>query len=318
MEKAREVLKRYGIEADTLELLRHNENMTYRVSAAGKEYVLRIHQSVATMNLSLIRGESTAEELIEGEMCLLAYLAKEKELGTQIPVQNKNGSYVTKVDDACATLLTWAEGVPLEKGAITVKEAEQIGEAVGKLHNHLNSYKTSKRYAYDEKMAKRMLQTLGDAEEEKAFSKEQADIIRETVTELQNFLQEEKDDMISVHNDLGESNLLYQGDRFVPIDFSMSGICVREMDLASLYCHFEAKELREAILKGYRKHAQIDVDEKKIDKCIGLQLLIFLLSQYKHIYQAPWFGDMVNYWCYEIFQTIQKGEPLEGQIGLFS
>ncbi len=318
MEKAKEVLKKYGIEANTLELLRHNENMTYRVHVAGEEYVLRIHQSVATMNLSLIRGENASKELIEGEMCLLAYLAEDKKLGTQVPVANKDGSYVTETEDVCATLLTWAEGNPLEKSAIGGIEAEQIGEAIGNVHNRLSSYEPKKRYRYDDTLAERMLDALKRAEEEKAFTPEQAEIIRSMLIELRSFLTSEKDRMILVHNDLGESNLLYQGKRFAPIDFSMSGMCVREMDLASLYCHFEAKELREAILKGYRKIAKINVDEKKIDKCIGLQLLIFLLSQYPHIYQAPWFQDMVNYWCYEVFRKIQKGEPLEGQIGLFS
>ncbi len=79
MEFVQDFLKKYDITVQRIELLRHNENMTYKVEALEGEYVLRIHKSVDTMNLSLMSGNMKAEALINGEMELLEYLNKQSE-----------------------------------------------------------------------------------------------------------------------------------------------------------------------------------------------------------------------------------------------
>ncbi len=312
------VLEKYDMKAAQAELLRHNENVTYKVSYGGQEYVLRIHKPVDTMNMTLLRGDMLQKELIEAEMLLLERLAQAGMPGTQIPVRNRDGEYVTNIDGTYATLISWVPGECVAKAEFTPEKAMQLGEMLAMIHNSLQDCKTLKRYAYDEGMIEKMQKQLVEIKKKDAFIGEQSETIGALLNLLHKSLQSEKDHMLIVHNDLGESNFIYNNDKFVPIDFSMSGLCVREMDLASLYCHFEQKELRQAIYEAYNANVHIKAERKKIDLCIGFQLLIFLFSQYENICGAPWFKDMVGYWCEAIFESILAGREVQDQIGLYS
>lgn len=329
MECVNKILEQYDIEAERVELLRHNENKTYRVYARGGDYVLRIHQPVDTMNLSLLRAEKSQQELIEGEMLLLAQLAVNDGLGTQLPIRNKAGSYVTRVENIYgniyATMISWVAGACISKADFSPERAMQLGKMLAAVHNCLDSYSynTEKRYCYDAALVERLQERLHTFCGGAALPTRQYDIMEELLQRLHSFLQEEErnKNMRIVHNDLGESNFIYNENGFIPIDFSMSGLCVREMDLASLFCHFENKELREGILQGYMAgigHTGKKIEKSKIYLCIGFQLMIFLLSQYENICQAPWFSDMLGYWCEEVFQPIINGEAVEAEIGLYS
>ncbi|MBE5867140.1 MAG: hypothetical protein E7292_13300 [Lachnospiraceae bacterium] len=93
MNLEQEILKEYDLNVQELKLLRHNENMTYKVLAEEGEYVLRIHQSVEGMSLSMLMGEAKPEELISGEMQLLEDLCQNTDLGIQRPVRTGQGSW---------------------------------------------------------------------------------------------------------------------------------------------------------------------------------------------------------------------------------
>ncbi|MBQ9141452.1 MAG: phosphotransferase [Lachnospiraceae bacterium] len=318
MELVQNFWEKYDITVQKIELLRHNENMTYRVTAVEGEYVLRIHKPVDTMNLSLLSGSMKAEELISGEMNLLEYLDKQSELGTQAPVKNKAGSLVTKVGEYQGTLIRWISGECLVKELVTVACAEQIGRMLAKIHNALDRYKGLSRYSYRQDLVERMISFYHDTLKHSTIEAEQLEIIGQMLEKIKAMLDENNDDMIVVHNDLGESNLLVSEENIVPIDFSLSGICVREMDLASLYCHFESSKIREAILTGYQGVALHKVCEQRIDICIGYQVLIFIFSQFQAIQSQGWFKEALGYWCEEILGKILQGQKIQSEIGLYS
>lgn len=318
MEFLNNVLEKYDMKAAQTELLRHNENRTYKVSYDGQEYVLRIHKPVDTMNVTFLRGDMAQKELTQGEMLLLECLAQAGMPGTQIPVRNRDGEYVTDIDGTYATLISWVPGECVAKAEFTPEKASQLGEMLAVMHNSLKDCRTLTRYAYDEGLIEKMQNRLVEIKKKDAFICEQSETIDALLKRLHKFLQSEKKHMLMVHNDLGESNFIYNNNRFVPIDFSLSGLCVREMDLASLYCHFEQKGLRQAIYEAYNANAYIKVDREKIDLCMGFQLLIFLFSQYENICGAPWFKDMVEYWCEAIFESILAGREVQDRIGLYS
>lgn len=318
MELVQDFLEKYDITVQEVKLLRHNENMTYKVTAEEGEYVLRIHQSIDTMNLSLLSGSVKTEALISGEMSLLEYLDKQSELGTQAPVKNKEGSLVTKVGEYHATLIRWISGDCLVREQVTEVCAEQIGRMLAGMHNAMDRYEGPSRYSYRQDLVERMISFYHDTLRHSTIEAEQLEIIDQMLEKIKAMLFENNDEMIVVHNDLGESNLLVSGENIVPIDFSLSGICVREMDLASLYCHFEDAGIRRAILTGYQGVSLHKVCEKRIDICIGYQLLIFIFSQFQNIQGQGWFKEALGYWCEEIFGTILQGERMQSEIGLYS
>ncbi len=318
MELVQDFLKMYDITVQKIELLRHNENMTYRVMALEGEYVLRIHKPVDTMSLSLLSGNIKAETLINGEMELLGYLNKQSELGTQAPIKNRDGNFVTMVGEYYGTLIRWVSGECLVKEQVTVTCAEKIGRMLAKMHNTLDGHRSMNRYSYGQDLVERMIGFYKDTLKHSVIGAKQLEIIGKMLEKIKEMLDEDYDDMIVVHNDLGESNLLVSRENIVPIDFSLSGICVREMDLASLYCHFEDAGIRHAILTGYRDMSEYNISEEKIDVCICYQLLFFIFSQFQVIQRQGWFKEALGYWCEEIFCRILQGERIQSEIGLYS
>jgi len=312
-----QMLREYNIEVRELKLLRHNENMTYHVSATEGEYVLRIHKSVETMNLSMLLGDSKPVELIEEEMNLLDILCQNS-MGTQRPVKNRQGQFVTKIGDTCATLLEWVSGTCIEKQNLKEETAFQIGSMVAKMHQCFVEYKGVKRYSYGTDLVERMQYVYDTVLLSGETDKDLLKIIGQMLDKIMEVLEQSGAEMVLVHNDLGESNLLLQENSVVPIDFSMSGKGIREMDLASLFIHFEAVNLKEAILKGYESVAGNILQKERIDVCVGYQLLIFIFSQYHAICNQGWFGEALHYWCEEVFAKILEGEKIADEIGLYA
>ncbi len=312
-----QIIREYDIEVQEIKLLRHNENMTYHVLAANGEYVLRIHKSIETMNLSMLIGESNPVELIEEEMNLLDILQKNS-MGTQRPVRNKQGQFVTKLGDTYATLLEWVSGTCIQKQNMNEEIAFQIGSTVAKMHQCLAEHKITNRYSYGADLVKRMQQVYDTVLFSDKIEKDFLQIIRQMLDKIMDVLEQKSEEMLQVHNDLGESNLLLCENGVVPIDFSMSGSCIKEMDLASLFIHFEDVKLKEAILKGYKSTTGLVLQEELIDVCIGYQLLIFIFSQYQVICNQGWFNEALHYWCAEVFEKILEGKKIADEIGLYN
>jgi len=313
-----EILEEYDLNVQELKLLRHNENMTYKVLAEEGEYVLRIHQTVEGMSLSMLMGEAKPEELISGEMQLLDCLCQNTDLGIQRPVRNREGQLVTKKDGICATLLEWAPGECVNKQTMDVKQAYKIGAIVAEIHNVAKLTGNIRRYSYGTDMVERMRKVC-DTILQKAGAEPQIFAnIEKVLDKIKELLRARGSEFVMIHNDLGESNLLYSDNGIIPIDFSLSGVCIREMDLASMFLHFEDKELKEAILQGYNSKADCPAVLKQIDICLGYQLLIFILSQYEMICSQGWFTEALHYWDEEVFQKIVRGERIEQEIGLYS
>ncbi len=318
MNLEQEVLTEYNLNVQEIKLLRHNENMTYKVIAREGEYVLRIHQTVEGMNLSMLMGELSPEELISGEMQLLDVLHHKTSLEIQKPVRNRAGQLVTKKNGICATLLKWAPGECVNKHAMEAKQAEQIGAMVAEIHNAVTVDGSISRYSYGVDMVERMQKVYDTILHKEVTSPEIFTTIQKVLDKIRAMLAAHEGEFVLIHNDLGESNLLCSDCGIIPIDFSLSGSCIREMDLASLFLHFEEKEIKGAIVQGYNSKADCPVKAEVIDICLGYQLLIFILSQYEMICSQGWFAEALFYWEEEVFKKIISGERIEQEIGLYS
>lgn len=111
---ARKVLESYFFTDPVLAFIRHNENMTYKITDRGnsRTFLLRIHKPVTE---GFFGNQHTLEGL-NAEMALLQELGRNEVLRVQIPVANKFGEYVTacRLEDIAttiyATLLEWIDG----------------------------------------------------------------------------------------------------------------------------------------------------------------------------------------------------------------
>ncbi|MRN57265.1 hypothetical protein [Paenibacillus monticola] len=109
----KEVLLKYSFIDPIVELIRHNENITYKVKEKGSAdtYLLRMHKPV-TKNM---QGMHNTREAIQSELEYLLAWSVHSDLPVQIPVSNLNGKLVTSVVIECeevhCSVLKWI--VPL-------------------------------------------------------------------------------------------------------------------------------------------------------------------------------------------------------------
>ena len=82
IDMAKDTLLKYGIENASLTLLRHNENLVWKVERSeGLYYVLRIH--IPANGLSLIHRA----EWLESEMMFLSELSENSDINVQKPIE---------------------------------------------------------------------------------------------------------------------------------------------------------------------------------------------------------------------------------------
>ena len=112
--KLNEALVMYDLKSPKACLIRHNENVTYKVIDGDKAYVLRIHQPADGFSLKMIHAGFDRLDLIKSEMEIISDLADNTGISLQHPVHNRDGNVVSIL--ACgtpATLLEWVEGETL-------------------------------------------------------------------------------------------------------------------------------------------------------------------------------------------------------------
>ena len=313
-----EALLHYNLVNYKAELIRHNENITYKVTDDNGQYVLRIHKPVDGFNLDLLRMGNDPVKQIKDEMQLLKQLNMHSKLGTQNVVENIHSDSVTVLKDGTpVTVLKWIDGCTLENVDITEDICMKMGVMIAKMHKSLQGLHLENRYQYNEKLLLKMLDETDTAFDKGHLSKTQAETIKSTLTYIYAYFSKVKSRYVLVHSDLGKSNLIYQNGKIIPIDFSLSGISIPEMDLASAFCHINNENLNNCILNGYTSEMGYAVDKNGIDTCICLQILLFVLSQHDKVSGQPWFPGKVDEWCRDRFIPLITGEEAAKNIGLY-
>lgn len=306
-----QALDAYGLGGADARLLRHNENMTYRVERDGRRRLLRIHRPADGFDLGVLRSATPAPAMIGDEMRLLALLAKTPASRTQRPVRNRDGEMVTLLDGGVpATLLEWVEGATLDAAPLTEATAFAMGTASGGLQPRLASLRLEHRYRYGEAMLGRMADVCAQAAARGLFEPEDARVLEETLRYIRSFFERSPRPRTLVHADLSLSNLLDCGGVIVPIDFSLSGYCLPEMDVASLCGHFGDPALRRAVVRGWLEASGLALDGAAVDVCFCFQILLFVACQHERYAHEAWFAARMAAWREEYFRPLCAGGRL--------
>ena len=111
-QKALEALAHYNITATEIELLRHNENLTYRV---GNEYLLQIHEPTEGFSAEFFYDGVDRVEIYKSELDFQAYLKKQS-MQIREAVENRYGELITKLQNGTyVTVSKWLDGESLDK-----------------------------------------------------------------------------------------------------------------------------------------------------------------------------------------------------------
>ena len=296
-----ETLSRYGLEGANAEFIRHNENLTYNI---GGEYLLRIHKPKDGFSAESVFCGYDRTALRRTELELLKHL-HDKGMTVQLPVQNADGDLVTILSDGtAATMLKWIEGRILDKQEADVDLCREIGRMIARIHRNSDGYNPAGAFRYDNELCCGLAKRL---EADRVLTgEEKCSYFRELLYRIGQELDGKQ--MVYTHADLSWSNILLTKSGLVPIDFSLGGMCVPEMDLSAVFCGISDKELRRAILEGY----SMPLDGRMLDATFVLNILLGIVLHIGLWTKEEWFDRKCDTWKREIFDPFLKGDEVIG------
>ncbi len=298
----------YGVRAEAVTLLRHNENRTYRVDAPGGEYVLRIRQPVKGFTLGPLSDGESAWSFARRETALLCFLCSHG-YPAQQPLLTLGGDAVAELDGMPATLYHWLDGTPLSELDMDDALCEKMGAAVARLHRLLSTFDRehpTSGLTYDEHLLSRLSASLERALSAGAMSENHVRAMQDALSAVGTHMRR-LGPMQTVHADLSRSNLILTQSEVAPIDYSLSGLCHVQMDVASLFAQ-DGKPSRAAILRGYACGGGTDIAFSDVEPYFALQILLFACCQWPRFCREEWFDKALLRWQRETFSPLVRGE----------
>lgn len=298
----KEALMNYNFAHPETVFIRHNENITYAVTDDNKKYLLRIHKAVEGLDFSLHCGDTPRQIFIESEIELLEKLHHITNIKTQCPIKNISGKYVTRLkSNDLVTVLSWLNGETLVNTTINEDLVYQIGQMIGELHNATAQMPYLKRYCYDDLFIDRISKEIKKAYELKHIEEHQYKQIEKVLFYIKIILSKEKNNLIIVHADLSKSNLIYENGNISPIDFSLSGYGIPEMDLCDIIWSLHNDELIPSLLAGYQSVGNHDINKSYIDVFTSLSVIIYIAIHHNKVYKDERFVKAMDSWCNTLF-----------------
>lgn len=300
-----EALSFYNFGVCSATLIRHNENMTYKVISEKGSYVLRIHQSVEGFDKELLRSDIDPLELLQGEIKLLESLRRYSKIRVQEIQKNKQGQQITALKgNVYVTVLEWVQGETLEQIEITEQIAFNLGVMIREMHDASYKMPFFTRYRYDGTLMDKMIAEVFTGANKGHFTAMQAETLQKTLTRIRDYISSDPRINIMTHADLSKSNIILSTDGLTPIDFSLSGYSLPEMDIASMFSHLNSESLNQCVLAGYASIPGCPLDNAAIEYFLCLQILLFILCQHNKCANELWFGKKLDGWCEALFMPL--------------
>ena len=126
-----EALSFYDIKESDVTLLRHNENLTYRI---GTDYLLQIHEHIDGFYTDYLYKGLDRVAVYKTEIAFLEHLKKQGIIIRET-VANCYGEQMSKLKDGTlVTVSKWIDGEALNNLELNDELCYQIGELTGRLH----------------------------------------------------------------------------------------------------------------------------------------------------------------------------------------
>jgi Ser/Thr protein kinase RdoA (MazF antagonist) len=303
---ALEALAHYNITSTEMELLRHNENLTYRV---GNEYLLQIHEPAEGFSADFFYDGVERIKIYRSELAFLAHLKKQ---GMQIreAVENRYGERITKLQNGTyVTVSKWIEGESLDKLELNDAICYRIGDMLARLHQKAKGFSISPVKSYGMQhceCTKRRIQTL----ENMGLSTGDSSIMQKCCDRVGEVLEKARDEFQMIHGDLSASNILQTPEGLVPIDFSFFGMGHPMYDLAVMFGNIGGSlARRQQMAEGYRDAGGI-IRYDVLDACFILTLLDCLGIHYEQWSKQEWFAPRMHRWHKENLVPYVQGERI--------
>lgn len=302
-----EALKSYSFIQPEAVFIRHNENMTYKISDGDKNYLLRIHKAAEGLDFSMSYGDMPRQVFIESEIELLRRLHDIGNIKTQYPIRNAAGEYVTRLESGdLVTVLSWLDGEDLVNSPISEELVCQIGQMIGTLHYATAQIPDVKRCCYDEEYIVRMSNEIKNAYEAKHIDEHSYVLIEKVLNHIKRILADEKQNFIIIHADLSKSNIIYDKGSLSPIDFSLSGYGIPEMELGDIICSLKKDEYIPSLVAGYESRSNRNINNAYIKAFSSLSIIGYIVIHHNKVYKDETFVNAMSRWCDTFFEPVIK------------
>ncbi len=303
----REALTNYGLKNPDIHFIRHNENITCRVTEKGDSYALRIHLPVRGFSLALYEGDSPLERM-KGEMELLLHLSRTATFPVQKPVPDRQGEYITLLaDGTLCELLQWIDGEPLEQDDAG-RYAGDLGILAARIHEASRGF-AGKRLSYSHGLVQKMGEELDCARRRGHMSAELRSVCGDVLDEVGHImmvLDGDPEAKSLIHADLSFGNVIRTPQGLAPIDFSLSGYGYRAQECGMLASDYGDEEAQKRIRENYERVSGIAIDPHHMRAFLGFSILLFITAQHNRYGQEKWFRDSLLRWANGIFDQIIK------------
>ena len=282
----KEALSHYNIPESEAVLLRHNENMTFRV---GTDYLLQIHDPVEGFRTQHIYEGADRIALRNTEIKFLLYL-KERGMVIREPIENCDGEFITKLDNGIyVTVSKWIEGESLDKLDMISEYCSNIGALTAALHRCAKGFQGFPLIAYDGQQCARIKESFRNIEGG-GLNPAYFEMIQRTCDAVGIALQKVQNEFQVLHADLSPSNILATKDGLVAIDFSLFGMGHPMFDIANLFATINGLACRQKIAEGYIDAGGI-IHYGALDACFVLSILGGIAIHFEQWSRQDWFED---------------------------
>jgi len=317
--EAEQVLKRYSFVDPSIEFIRHNENITYKITTKpdNRSYLLRIHSPISAG----FAGLQHTRDGLQSEMFFLQEIHQKSILKAQKPIVNQEGELVTayiseRYGLTYATLLEWIDGSTLtqneeNKASIIFK----LGQSVASLHEFSQTLTTLKlhRPVYNASRIDEALIELRQGVSNGALNHDDYVVIEHVLFIVKEQLAEldaRENAWGYVHADYQLGNIIVSEDTPSLIDFGLFGYGYYLFDLGSASSMLKP-ELRKTFLEGYASKTSFSFDDIRL---IEGQIFMDIFISYVFFINDPkkngWIKDHAAKICSTLCRDFLRGEEV--------
>jgi len=312
-----EALRLFPLRQPAAELIRHNENMTYKVTDGDKRYVLRIHKPVKGFSLEMLGTVYSKAGLIRNELAILSVLRQDTAIPLQNPVAGGNGEVLQILADGTpVTLLSWVDGQTLRKTERTNELLFNCGMLMAEMHScfarQSSAEKQYERYHYDQSLLPSIANRIEQAARYGALTRGHEQAIQGAFHEMRRRF-DELDAICGkqiVHADMNDDNIIVGTDgRLTPIDFSLCGYSHVYFDISYVFGldgHDGVK--RRHFIEGYKSVSGFEPSLRYIEPYLALGVLLFIAGQYERAKDWDWFPGAMERWCRDTFMPLVENK----------
>ena len=253
---AEQAVAEFDFGPPSLELISHNTNTVFRLTAERGLYAVRVH-----------RAGGRVRDQVAGELAWLDALGRETDIGVPSVQRTRGGEPIVSVSAPdgertyAVTVLEWILG--RQAPTKNAQHFKELGRLTAKLHRHAQAWQTAKidRPTYnagtilDRKVSGPVAAALGAVRV--GVVNDTLSLLRERLQAVEAQLGVGADSFGLIHGDLSFGNVLFGQHGAIPVDFDDCGFGYYLHDLAvPLAGAFQQSgfdEKYDAFVRGYRQ-----------------------------------------------------------------